>query len=68
MPVIRTTLVRNWMWRIREVILWFLKMISKIMVRPILRTEREVYREENNDFYISTECGKIKHLFMIKTI
>ena len=62
MPVIRTTLVRNWMWRIREVILWFLKMISKIMVRPILRTEREVYREENNDFYISTECGKIKQL------
>ena len=37
-------------------------MISKIMVRPILRTEREVYREENNDFYISTECGKIKQL------
>ena len=62
MPVIRTTLVRNWMWRIREVILWFLKMISKIMVRPILRTEREVDREENNDFYISTECGKIKQL------
>ena len=59
MPVIRTTLVRNWIWRIKEVILGFLKMISKIMVRPILRTEREVYREENNDFYISTECGKI---------
>ena len=62
MPVIRTTLVRNWMWRIKEVILGFLKMISKIMVRPILRTEREVYREENNDFYISTECGKVKQL------
>lgn len=62
MPVVRTTLVKNWMWRIREVILGFLKMISKVMVPPILRTEREIYREENHDFYISIECGKIKQL------
>ena len=58
MPVIRTTLVQNWLWRIREVILGFLKMISK----AILRTEREVCREENDDFCIPTECGKIQQL------
>lgn len=46
----------------KEVILGFLKMISKVMVPPILRTE-EIYRGRKIiRFYISIECGKIKQL------
>lgn len=40
---LRTIVVRDWMWRVREGTIWFLEMIRRIMVPPILRTEREVY-------------------------
>lgn len=71
MHSIRTIVVRDWMWGVRGMITGFLEVIRRVVVPPILRTEREIYRKENNDFYLGPidfnvmarhTCGKIKQL------
>lgn len=47
---IRTIEVRYWIWGVREMTIGFLEMIRRVVVSPILRTERGVYEKENNDF------------------